>query len=178
MMSFSKENSMALNHLKLRFFKHRVIYTILNTCWLIIFVSGWKGNRDTIILATCLLLEHCSYSWLSLTWYCKFKCLEQLEREKKSEIEAWVPYRPRHVNWRQKRRWIEQKNSYRNEHETKWNIKISGRRKRNHKSYALSAGEEIFPWLRDAHYSQGYVSLSVWISNLWCVSVWLGEKAG
>lgn len=174
MMSFSKANCEVLNHLKLCFFKHRVIYTILNTCWLIILISEWKGNRDAvyIILATCLLfLKHC-YSQLSLNWYCNVQVLRSVGKRSKSQ--RWRSgFQIDPGMWTEGTREDELSRRIFTEwsQETKWSIKLSDRRERNHKIYASLAGEKGYSHGFEIHRTLGcHGNLSLWSLGRRCAS--------
>lgn len=135
------------------------MYTILNTCRLIIFISEWKGNRDAvyITLATCLLLlKHCSYSGLGLSWYCNMQPLGITGKKSKSQ-RGWCGFQINPDMWTESTReaGLSRRIFTEKSQDTRQCIKLRGGKNRNHKTYtSWPERKEVFAWLGDTQYSQ------------------------
>lgn len=59
-----------------------------------------------------------------------------------SEMKVWIPHRPRYVNLSTTEDELSRIIFTERSKETKWSIKLSGRRKKNQKIYASLTGEQ------------------------------------
>lgn len=61
-----------------------------------------------------------------------------------SEMEVWIPRRPSYVNFSTTEDELSRRIFTERSQETKWSIKLSGRRKKTHKIYASLTGEKKY----------------------------------